>query len=324
MGRFFDFFRRVFVERDAENFVPREELDRREAERLEALRQQFRKKTRTLQELADRLDLSPEYLRDFQPSYTPFTIPKRSGGHRLIDAPDPILKRIQKKMLKRVFRYLRVHYAVNGFERGHSIVTNAVPHRGQAVIIQMDIKDFFPSITAERVRDYYRFIGWDDEAAEILVKLTTHEGRLPQGAPTSPRLSNLVNYRLDCRLQNLCFRFDAAYTRYADDVTFSMHIDWRPTTHRFIRLVKKVIRAEGYDIHHRKKLHIRHRHHQQTVTGLVVNSDINLPRTTRRWLRAVEHHMVTGKPTTITPTQLAGWNALRQMISTQSHGHYHG
>src|SRR5262249_42451022 len=150
-----------------------------------------------IQELARRLGMSLEELRAVSPSYREFSLPKRSGGTRRILAPVDELKAVQRRILRRLLSRLKCHPAVNGFERGRSIVTNARPHVRKAVVLQMDLKDFFPSTGVRRVRAYFRKIGWNREAANLLVRLCTYEGGLPQGAPTSPRLSNLVNYRLD-------------------------------------------------------------------------------------------------------------------------------
>jgi hypothetical protein len=158
-------------------------------------------------ELARRLGLSEVELRAVEPVYRPFTIPKRSGGTRQLLAPDDRLKAVQRRILRRLLRRLRCHPAAAGFERGRSVVTNALPHVGKPVVVRLDLKDFFPSTRASRVRRYFRKIGWDREATWLLVRLCTHQGGLPQGAPTSPRLSNLVNHRLDARLAAL-----AAYT----------------------------------------------------------------------------------------------------------------
>jgi RNA-directed DNA polymerase len=166
---------------------------------------------------------------------------------------------------------------------------------------------------------------------------------LPPGAPTSPRLSNLVNYRMDCRLAGLAkgskkgqeayYRNPrtghqvlekipadgiATYTRYADDLTFSFPGEDPNPIHRVIFFVKQIAKDEGYEVHMKKKLQIRRRHDRQQVTGLVVNDRVNLPRSVRRRLRAVEHHHRTGRPATLTPTQLAGWKALQSMIASQS------
>ncbi len=207
----------------------------------------------------------------------------------------------------------------------------------------MDLKDFFEATKAGRVREFFLRLGWDKEAAGILVKLCTHRGGLPPGAPTSPRLSNLVNYRMDCRLTALAkggkkpleFYYRnprtghqvlekasdggaAIYSRYADDLTFSFPSADPRAIHRLIFFVRWIVEDEGYALHVKKKLQIRRRHDRQQVTGLVVNDRVNLPRSVRRRLRAVEHHLRTGRPATLTPSQLAGWKALQAMITTQS------
>jgi len=206
-------------------------------------------------------------------------------------------------------------------------VTNALPHIGQEVVVKLDIREFFPSIRAARIEQYFRKIGWNAEAALLLTKLCTHEGALPQGAPTSPRLSNLVNFKMDARLAGLAKSRRASYTRYADDMTFSFSrhevmTKVGPLPHdRFndvISAVKVIAELEGYQLHTKKKLRIARRHDRQIVTGLVVNEKVNLPRATRRRLRAIEHNLRAGKPTSISEAQLAGWKALRSMIATQS------
>jgi hypothetical protein len=319
-------------------------------------------------ELARRLDVEARELRRFRPAYTEFRIPKRSGGTRRILAPGDDLKNLQRRILRRLLGRLRAHPAAHGFERGRSIVTNALPHRGRDAVVRFDLVDFFPSTQARRVRRYFRRIGWNRPAAAILVRLCTFEGGLPQGAPTSPRLSNLVNYRLDARFTGLAAALGGVYTRYADDITISFVEDVEslleetplsrhPRTGRLIprevrgtllerfpemakriRLaessVRRIVEAEGYRIHRRKKCSVRRRHHRQVVTGLVVNQRPNLPRETRRWLRAVEHRarlaaspmfdsshprgFIPRKRPTLTPSQLEGWRALRKMIATQA------
>src|SRR6266849_1379216 len=256
-----------------------------------------------LSELARRLKMTEEELQQVEPIYHEFAIPKRSGGQRRIYAPAPELKALQRRILRRVLARLKCHPAAKGFERGQSIVTNASPHVRQSVVIRMDLKDYFESTKAERIRDFFQRIGWDKEAAGILTRLCTHHGGLPPGAPTSPRLSNLVNYRLDTRLAALakggktpCYNPRtgsqvvqaipiagvARYTRYADDLTFSFADEHPGSIHRLIFFVKRIMKDEGYQVHMRKKLQIRRQHDQQKVTGLVVNDRVNLPRAVRR------------------------------------------
>lgn len=184
--------------------------------------------------------------------------------------------------------------------------------------MRLDIVDFFTSTKSERLDAYFRRIGWNREAAALLVKHTTHDGGLPQGAPTSPRLSNLVNYLLDSRLDHLAADRKGEYTRYADDITFSFPKDYPRKVRGVIQKARRILKAHGYEMHRRKKLHIRRQHQRQIVTGLVVNEHVNLPRSRRRLLRAVRHHLATGRPATMTATQLAGWDALAAMIREQS------
>ncbi len=269
-------------------------------------------------ELARRLGIGEDELRACQPTYREFDVPKQSGGHRRICAPEPQLKALQRRILRRVIGRLRCHPSAVGFERGYSIVSNALYHARQAVVIRMDLKDFFGQTRAKRVRKYFQAIGWNREASKLLEKLCTHRGGLPQGAPTSPRLSNLVNHRLDARLAGLARKFGAAYSRYADDMTFSLGDDNASAIRALIRATKKIVDDEGYVLHQTRKLHIRRQHQRQIVTGLVVNDRVNLPRETRRWLRAVEHRLQTGRQATLTPDQLEGWRSLQSMIARQA------
>ena len=287
-------------------------------------------------ELARRLVVAPGRLRAVQPHYEHFTIPKRSGGRRRILSPDPELKNLQRRILRRLLARLRVHPAAMGFQRGRSIVDNAHVHRGRAVVLRSDIKDFFTSTNANRLQTYFRRIGWNRPAAKLLIRLCTYDGGLPQGAPTSPRLSNLVNYRLDARLAGMAAKLDAVYTRYADDVTVSFAEDDARKIHVMQSFLRRVVLEEGYRLHRRKKVGIRRRHQCQMVTGLVVNDQVNLPRKVRRWLRAVEHRFATQrhfsshpdqpldyrprKKPTLTAAQLEGWRAYQSMVNTPTNG----
>lgn len=290
-------------------------------------------------DLARRLAMAEEDLRLVEPAYREFTIPKRSGGVRRIHAPEATLKAVQRRILRAVLVPLRCHPAVHGFEKGRSIVTNAVKHVGREVVIRLDIQDFFPSISLKRVSQFFRNHGWNREAANLLTRLCTHEGGLPQGPPTSPRLANLVNYRLDARLHGLAVAHsgkvktrnprsgqlldrptgigEATYTRYADDLTFSFTSGDAWLVRGVLWFARHIVEDEGYRLHLRRKLRIRRRHERQAVTGLVVNQRVNLPRETKRRLRAVEHHIRTGRPATLTREQLAGWRGLEVMVEKQ-------
>jgi hypothetical protein len=204
-------------------------------------------------------------------------------------------------------------------------------------VLKLDVKNFFTSTTERRVHEFFRQIGWDVAAADALVRLCSHRGSLPQGAPTSPRLTNLVNFRLDARLSALAEGFllhrepgtgppgrqrmiemPMAYTRYADDITFSFAADEPAVTHAIIRIVKAALSDYGYRLHERAKLQIRRRHERQMVCGMVVNDHVQLPRQTRRRLRAMRHRLKTGRSITISSEQLKGWDSLAHMIEMQS------
>ncbi len=271
----------------------------------------------TIDEIARRLDLPVDELKNFEPSYRVAVIPKRSGGTRQLLIPDDATKRLQRRLLQRVLRKLRAHPAAVGFECGKSIVDNALPHVGRSVVIKCDIQDFFDTTTSDRLEVYFRRIGWKPDAASLLVKLTTHAGGLPQGAPTSPRLSNLVNYLLDVRLSNFAELRKGHYTRYADDITFSFPKDYPRRVRGVVQKVRRVLKRHGYQLNH-KKTRILRRHQRQCVTGLVVNDKVQIPRKQRRRLRAIQHHLENGRPATMTPAELNGWQSFSDMIQRQS------
>lgn len=271
------------------------------------------------EELGQWLGIELAELRAVPVRYHRFEVPKRAGGTRTIDAPEGDLKAVQHTILRRVLRRLSAHPAAHAFEAGRSIVTNALPHVRKPVVITLDLRDFFPSTTAGRVHKYLRVIGWSRVAAAELVRLTTHEGGLPQGAPTSPRLSNLVNVQMDHRLARLAETLGGAYTRYADDLTFSLAEDTRAGVAGVLTGTRRIVRDYGYELHPDKRA-IRRPHQRQEVCGLVVNEGIALPRETRRWLRAVEHRLRTQGRSSLAEDELQGWLALVSMVHSQAEG----
>jgi RNA-directed DNA polymerase len=264
--------------------------------------------------LAEWLETDVDVLRHWQPAYRETRIPKKNGGHRILHVPDDDLKALQRRILRRLLAKPRTHPAAMAYERGKSIADNARPHVGRKVVIKLDLVDFFPSCRAERVEKYFRYIGWDMEAAAVLTRLCTHKDGLPQGAPTSPRLSNLLMFGFDEALTRFVRRRKGAYTRYADDITISFPKDYPRRIRGTIQLVKRLAKPQGLMVHCRKKLLILRRHQQQRVTGIVVNEKMQLPRLVRRTLRAVEHRLKTGQEATMTREQLAGMRAYEAMI----------
>jgi hypothetical protein len=302
---------------------------------------------RTPRELARWLDLPEADLRAWlrrQPAWTRgydygrFTIPKRRGGTRTIDAPGDKLKSLQRRVLRRLLAPLSFRPEVTGFVGGRSIVDNARPHVGQSVVINLDLADFFATITAERVDLAWRALGWNAEAAAILTQICTLDGRLPQGAPTSPALSNLVCRRLDARLSALARAVRGHYTRYADDLTFSLpglgrNRRRRPgpprsgpaprprrpagPSRKVLGTLREIVEAEGFKIQWKKRVRIQRAHQRQTATGLVVNQKVNLPRATRRLMRAMRHHARLGRLDDAGRRRLRGLEALAAMVAQQ-------
>jgi retron-type reverse transcriptase len=311
---------------------------------LSGLSKLFGKRQRTVAELARWLDTPEKELREWLTSspawargydYSRFTIPKRRGGSRTIDAPGENLKALQRKILHKLLNPLSPHPAATGFVPGHSIVDNARPHVGRGVVINLDLADFFPSVAARHVEQIFRAMNWDAEAATILARICTLDGRLPQGAPTSPALSNLVCRRLDARLSALAEHFNGHYTRYADDLTFSFAAFGRNkrrhpkpkgqpsrrkedgVTRRLLAWIKEIIQAEGFRIQMKKKVRVQRPHQRQTATGLVVNEAVNLPRATRRLIRAMQHRERLGQLEPAGVRRLRGLEAFARMVEEQ-------
>jgi hypothetical protein len=230
-------------------------------------------------------------------------IPRRDRFPRLLEIPKLVLKRIQRKILADILDAVPAHPAAHGFSAGRSIVTNAAPHCGKATVLRFDLTDFFPSITSARVFRIFRTIGYPDDVARILTGLCTTSlpadvwevrpnarigadfiirqrlitRHLPQGAPTSPALANLAAHRLDRRLSALARAAGAAYTRYADDLTFSGDGELARSRKSFAAYVAHIASEEGFSLNFRKTRIFR-AGVRQHVTGVVVNVLPNISR----------------------------------------------
>lgn len=231
--------------------------------------------------------------------YAEFTVPKRRGGVRSLAAPHPALKQVQRRLLDAVLSRLAVHRASTAFSNGSSVVTNAAAHVGRAMVIKLDLQDFFPSIHEERVRGLWFALGADRQVAHALARLTTYRPRLssgalstvavlPQGAPTSPAIANLIARRLDARLAGLSKKWKASYTRYADDLTFSFAEEPRQVG-RFLWWANAICQQEGF-LENASKRRVMRATGRQQVTGLVVNQRVTLPRNVRRSFKAIVHN----------------------------------
>ncbi|MFP6621189.1 MAG: reverse transcriptase family protein [Pirellulaceae bacterium] len=205
---------------------------------------------------------------------------------RWIEAPDAKLKSIQRKLLDRVLYRIAPTRWAHGFVRGRSIVTGAQEHVGRRWVANLDIKDFFPSVTRGQVVQSVPPLCEDSSDIEMIANLVTHRGRLPQGAPTSPHLANLVVRRMDRRLAGLAEANGWSYTRYADDMSFSG--DTAPAP--IVKSATKIVLGSGFALA-RHKTQIRGQHQRQCVTGLTVNERVAIPRDRRRVLRAMLHNL---------------------------------
>lgn len=229
--------------------------------------------------------------------YVEFTVPKATGGVRTICAPRTPLKRVQRTILRELLAKVPAHPAAHGFINGRSVVSNAKPHEGAKLVVKIDLKDFFPTVHFYRVAGTLRYLGMGDAAANTLAAILTHRnklpdgtlvqpGALPQGAPTSPAITNIVCRRLDARLDALAKKAGATYTRYADDLTFSFRDEPSKGVGRFLWWVDQVIQQEGF-VQNAPKRRVLRGSNQQRVTGVVVNSSLSVPRDARRRFRAI-------------------------------------
>lgn len=236
--------------------------------------------------------------------YFHFQIPKKTGGVREISAPLPRLKQAQQWILDHILEQIVLHPTAHGFRRGRSIVTNAQPHVGALVVINLDLQNFFPSISYRRIKGIFRSLGYSEAIATILGLICTEpdlteveldgksyyiaqsERHLPQGAPSSPALTNLLCRRLDRRLDRLASNRGFTYTRYADDLTFStINSEKLREIGNILQGAQGIVTHEGLTIHPDKTRVLR-QSQQLEVTGIVVNQKLNVDRSTLKRFRA--------------------------------------
>lgn len=237
--------------------------------------------------------------------YRRFLIPKKTGGHRLISAPMARLKKAQAWVLAQILGKVRVHAAAHGFLTGRSIVSNARPHVGADVVINLDLKDFFPTVSFRRVKGAFVRLGYSEAVSAALSLVCTEpdvdevaldgatyyvargERHLPQGSPASPAVTNVLCRRLDRRLQGLADALGFAYTRYADDLTFSARGDAASSKSvgKLLRGVNDIVAHEGFTVHP-EKTRVMRKGRRQEVTGVVVNEKLGVERDELRRFRA--------------------------------------
>ncbi len=233
-----------------------------------------------------------EILRDVSEHYREFWMRKRKGGYRMISAPDKELQSIQTTINSRILSSVTmIHPAAVGFRSGHSVVDNASPHLGKRYILKMDIHDFFFSIRSRRVKKTFEKIGYPENVSKVLGVLCCLYRHLPQGAPTSPALSNIVGYEMDKKLAALAAEYGLTYTRYADDLTFSGDVFPKE---QIIPQVKRIIRDEKFEPNH-KKTHFMNQSSRKIITGVSVASGVKLtiPKSKKREIRKNVYFILT-------------------------------
>lgn len=281
---------------------------------------------KSLRGVAKLLDVKPgmlAYLLYIKPKssamYAKFEIPKKSGGTRSICAPVPELKLVQfrlSKLLQRCAEEINAklgytedeeHSGIaHGFKRKHSIMTNAREHKTRRYVFNVDIHDFFGSINFGRVYGFLiknKHFSLKPKVATVIAQIACYDGKLPQGSPCSPVISNLIGHILDVRLVQLAKATGCTYTRYADDLTFSSNrrdfpsrvaVRHDPASHTWEAGigVKRWLKKSGFSLNE-QKTRMQYRDSRQEVTGLSVNRKINSRADYRGTVRAMVHHLVT-------------------------------
>ena len=276
------------------------------------------RKAKTLKDVAHILSVQPKtvsYLLYKLPDakkYRSFEIPKRNGGRRLINAPEPRLKMLQRRLANVLYRCvaevetgdLPRHPLAHGFARSRSIFTNASVHTHRRYVLNLDLQDFFPSLNFGRVRGFFikdRRFELSEKIATVIAQIACHKNELPQGSPCSPIISNLLGHVLDIRLVRLAKKNKCTYSRYADDITFSTnHKDFPPALAEPIRAktppwqlgpsLAKEIHNAGFKVNN-GKTRMQWRGSRQVTTGLIVNKRVNIRSEYYRAARAICHKL---------------------------------
>ena len=214
--------------------------------------------------------------------YRYFNIPKSNGKKRKIAEPLPVLKEIQYYILHNILYKKSCSIYTKAYKPGSTLKGNARFHRDQPVLVKLDIKDYFPSLHESRVYKFFNeYLGYNKAVSVVLTKLCTLKGGLPQGAPTSPYLSNLLTADMDMDIYSFCSRNgNLRYTRSADDISISGAMD----THNIISGVSKIVSDHGLCLNKDKTAVIK-QHSSQIVTGIVVNKKLQAPKAYRKTIR---------------------------------------
>lgn len=213
--------------------------------------------------------------------YRTVLLPKKNGGYRTLSVPDEALKAVQRRITDVLLIHMPVSRYAKAYRYGSSTRKNALPHVGKPLVLKLDILHFFDSIRYSAVKENVFPAEVYSEPIRILLSmLCYHRDSLPQGAPSSPAITNILLYAFDELLGRWCRERNIAYTRYCDDLTFSGDFDPREVT----AFVRQELQKLGFLLND-QKTRVQHNSQQQSVTGIVVNEKLNVPAAYRRQLR---------------------------------------
>lgn len=213
--------------------------------------------------------------------YRATAIPKGNGETRKLYVPDDMLMAIQRRIHQQLLSQEQISVYATAYRPGGSTLSNAQPHVGKSVLLKLDIRHFFDNLIYPIVKEKAFPASKYSEANRILLALLCiHKDALPQGAPTSPAISNIIMREFDDAVGTWCTERDIAYTRYCDDMTFSGDFDPRPV----IRLVKEQLRKLGLFLNDKKTVVVR-KGQRHSVTGIVVNETVHIPASYKKHIR---------------------------------------
>lgn len=242
------------------------------------------------------------YIQRVDTMYSTFSIPQKNGDERIINSPNDDLKQVQRGLAKVLWEHQVKIWEENNtqsnishaFQKGKSIITNSMCHKRKRYIVNIDLENFFDSFNFGRVRGFFiknSFWSLTEEVATVIAQLTCYKGTLPQGAPTSPIITNMICNIMDMHLLTIAKRYKLTYTRYADDMTFSTNDKhFIEKYDSFYTDLSKEITKSGFQIN-QNKTHILFHNSRQEVTGLIVNSKINVNREYCKATHAMAHSL---------------------------------
>lgn len=273
-----------------------------------------------LQSLADHVHISPGFLYRLSKYndkfYKIFKLAKKNGGSRIIFCPSKEMKAVQAWILRNVLGGIKVTDNATGFRKGLNILYNAECHKDNRYFLCLDIEDFFPSISYAKVYTIFKSLGYNSHVSHIFSSLCTCQGKLPQGAVTSPALSNIICIRLDHRISGYVGKRNITYTRYADDMVFSSMSPSRLVGIK--KFVTQILKDEGFELNESKTRFLGPRR-QRKVTGLVISDEsLGVGRKRKRILRASIHHLFVASLSSVEReklrSHLGGWFAYMNSV----------